>query len=109
LFEVVEQHPLQLESPTFVVQQTNLFSQFIIVVIPMPLAMAIVVVNVLRIPLPKFHDGDDAIIHIKRLTKVCVMNGEDTDAHKLQLTFLQCHYEEKVRIGLFVMRHQISL
>jgi hypothetical protein len=46
--------------------------------------MAIVVANVLQIPLPKFHDGDDAIIHIGRLPKVCVKNSEDTDAHKLQ-------------------------
>jgi hypothetical protein len=58
-------------------------------------------------PLPKFHDGDDAITHIGKLTKVCVMNAEDVDAHKLQL-FLQ-HYEEKLRVGLLVMRQQILL
>jgi hypothetical protein len=46
--------------------------------------MVVVVTNVLRIPLPKFHDGDDAIIHIGKLAKVCVTNGKDTDAHKLQ-------------------------
>jgi hypothetical protein len=46
--------------------------------------MAIIVANVLRIPLPKFHDGDDKVIHIGRLAKVCVTNGEDIDAHKLQ-------------------------
>ncbi len=51
----------------------------------MPLAMVIVAPNVLQIPLPKFHDGNDVVIHIGRLTKVCVMNGEDIDAHKLQL------------------------
>jgi hypothetical protein len=67
-----------------VAQQTNLFSQFTIVVIPVPLAMAIVATNVLWIPLPKFHDGDDAITHIGRLTKVCVTNGEDIGAKKLQ-------------------------
>jgi hypothetical protein len=50
----------------------------------MPPTMVIVVANVLRIPLPKFRDGDDAVIHIGRLTKVCVTNGEDIDAHKLQ-------------------------
>jgi len=49
-----------------------------------PPTMAIVATNILQIPLPKFHDGDDAITHIGRLTKICVMNGEDTDAHKLQ-------------------------
>ncbi len=48
----------------------------------MPLAMVIVVANILQIPLPKFHYGDDVITHIG--TKVCVMNGEDIDAHKLQ-------------------------
>jgi hypothetical protein len=48
-----------------------------------PATMAIVVVNILQIPLPKFHDGDDAITHIGRLAKLCVMNGEDTNAHKL--------------------------
>jgi hypothetical protein len=40
--------------------------------------------NVLQIPLPKFHNGDDAVTHIRRLAKVCVTNGEDTNAHKLQ-------------------------
>jgi hypothetical protein len=72
-----------------------------------PPTMVIVAPKVLRIPLPKFHDGDDAIIHIGRLTKVYVTNGEDTDAHKLQL-FLQ-HYEEKMRVCLFIMRQQIML
>ncbi len=38
--------------------------------------------NVLQIPLPKFHAGDDALIHIGRLAKVH-MDGENTDAHKL--------------------------
>jgi hypothetical protein len=46
--------------------------------------MAIVVVNILQIPLPKFHDGNDVVTHIKSLAKICVMNGEDTNAHKLQ-------------------------
>jgi hypothetical protein len=45
--------------------------------------MAIVATNVLQIPLPKFHDGDDAVTQIGRLAKVCVTNGEDVDAHKL--------------------------
>jgi len=49
-----------------------------------PLAMTIMATNILRISLPKFHDGDDAIIHIGRLAKVCVTNGEDIDAKKLQ-------------------------
>jgi hypothetical protein len=45
--------------------------------------MVIVAPNVLRISLPKFHDGDDVVIHIARLAKVCVTNGGDIDAHKL--------------------------
>ncbi len=73
-----------MDRPTFVAQQTNLFSQFIVAMILVPLAMAIVSANVLQIPLPKFHDGDDVVIHIGRLAKVCVINGEDTNAHKLQ-------------------------
>jgi hypothetical protein len=56
--------------------------------------MAIVATNILQIPLPKFHDGDDAITHIGRLTKICVMNGEDTDAINYSI-FLQ-HYKEQV-------------
>ncbi len=85
MFETIEQQSLWRERPTFVAQQTNLFSQFITIVIHVPLAMVIVAPNVLQIPLPKFHDGNDVVIHIGRLTKVCVMNGEDIDAHKLQL------------------------
>jgi hypothetical protein len=46
--------------------------------------MTIVAPNVLQIPLPKFHDGNDVVTHIGRLAKVCVTNGEDIDAHKLQ-------------------------
>jgi hypothetical protein len=30
--------------------------------------MAIICVNVLRIQLPKYHDDDDPIIHIRQLT-----------------------------------------
>jgi len=63
--------------------------------------------NVLRISLPKFHDGDDAIIHIGRLAKVCVTNGEDTDAKNYNV-FLQ-HYEEKMQVGLLIMKQQTML
>ncbi len=38
----------------------------------------------MRIPLSKFHDGNDVVTCIGRLAKVCVMNGEDTNARKLQ-------------------------
>jgi hypothetical protein len=84
LFEVVEQQPLQLDRPTFVAQQTNLFSQFTTIVIIVPPAMVITAANILQIPLPKFHDGDDVIRNIGRLAKVCVMSCEDTTTHKLQ-------------------------
>jgi hypothetical protein len=70
------------DQPLFA-QQTNLFSQFIAIVIHVLPTMVIVEPNVLQIPLPKFHDGCDAITHIRRLAKICVMNGEDSDAHKL--------------------------
>jgi hypothetical protein len=73
-----------LERPTFVVQQTNLFSQFTVVVILMPPIMVVMAANILRIPLPKFHDGNDAVTHIRRLAKLGVTNGEDNNAHKLQ-------------------------
>jgi hypothetical protein len=63
---------------TFVAQQTDLFFQFTIVVIHVIPTMAIVAANILQIPLPKFHDGDNAVTHIGRLTKVSVTNGEDT-------------------------------
>ncbi len=46
--------------------------------------MGVVVTNVLRIPLLKFHDGNNAVIHIGILAKICGTNGKDTDAHKLQ-------------------------
>ncbi len=45
--------------------------------------MVIVLANVLCIQLPKYHDTDDPIIHIRQLTKVCVINGKDIDNCKL--------------------------
>ncbi len=69
--------------------------------------MVVVVTNVLQIPLPKFHDGNDAIIHIGKLAKICVTNGEDI-LHINYNIFLQ-HYKEKMRIGLLVMRQQTLL
>ncbi len=84
MFEAIEQQTLQLNRLTFVAQQTNLFSQFIAIIFHVPPTMVIVAANILQIPLPKFHDGDDALTHIGRLAKVCVTNGEDTDAHKVK-------------------------
>lgn len=46
--------------------------------------MVIMTINVLQIPLAKFHDGNHAITHIGRLAKECVTNGEDTNANKSQ-------------------------
>jgi len=48
-----------------------------------PLVGAIVP-NVLQIQVPKFHDNDDPISHLHQFTKVCVTNGENIEAHKLQ-------------------------
>jgi hypothetical protein len=33
--------------------------------------MAIAPANVLHIQLPKYHDNDDPVIHIRKLTKMC--------------------------------------
>lgn len=40
--------------------------------------------NVLRVPLLKYHDEDDHVTHIWQLRQVCITNGENTHAHKLQ-------------------------
>ncbi len=49
-------------------------------------AMALIVGNVLKIQLPKYHDGNEQLLHIQQLTKVCVTNGENTNLHKLQFS-----------------------
>jgi hypothetical protein len=46
--------------------------------------MVALVANVLKIPLPKYHDGDDQMTYVKQLTHVCIMNGENIYVHKLQ-------------------------
>jgi hypothetical protein len=46
--------------------------------------MALLIANVLRIQLPKYHDNDDPMSHLQQLTKVCVTNGMNTKDHKLQ-------------------------
>lgn len=35
-------------------------------------AMVALVANVLKVPLPKYHDGDDRMTHVKQLTHVCI-------------------------------------
>ncbi len=46
--------------------------------------MAVVLVNVLCIQRLKYHDNDDLVVHIWQLTKVCVINVENTNDHKFQ-------------------------
>jgi hypothetical protein len=38
----------------------------------------------LKVPLPKYHDGDDQMTHVKQLTHVCIMNDENVYVHKFQ-------------------------
>jgi hypothetical protein len=38
--------------------------------------MAIPLANALRIQLPKYHDNEDLVLHIRQLTKMCVTNGK---------------------------------
>jgi hypothetical protein len=40
--------------------------------------------NVLCIQLPKYHDNDDPISHLRQLAKVCATNGKNINANKLQ-------------------------
>jgi hypothetical protein len=62
----------------FFAQQTNLFPEFPTSTIPTPQAMAVVVGNVLRIPLPKFHYGNNVVTHVGQLAKMCMTNNENT-------------------------------
>jgi hypothetical protein len=64
--------------------------------------MVVVLVNVLHIQLPKYHDNDDLVIYIRQLTKVCVTNGEDTYDHKLQ--YFKILVEGEMLISLPGMR-----
>ncbi len=38
----------------------------------------------MRIQLPKYQDNENPVLHVRELTKVCVINGENIDNHKLQ-------------------------
>jgi hypothetical protein len=49
-----------------------------------PPIMALPTVNVLCIQLPKYHDNDDLVSHLRQFTKVCVTNGKNIPDHKLQ-------------------------
>ncbi len=40
--------------------------------------------NALCIQLPKYHNNEDLVLHIRHLTKMCMTNGENTNDHKLQ-------------------------
>ncbi len=33
--------------------------------------------------MPKYYDGDDLMTHLKQFTKICVINGENIDVHKV--------------------------
>jgi hypothetical protein len=46
--------------------------------------MVALVANALKIPLPKYHDGDDQMTHVKQLTHVCIIYGENIYVSKLQ-------------------------
>lgn len=49
-----------------------------------PPLMVVTPTNVSRIQLPKYHNNDDPILHVRHLAKVCVTNVEDTNARKIQ-------------------------
>jgi hypothetical protein len=46
--------------------------------------MVLLVANVLCIQLPKYHDNDDPMSHLRQLTKERVTNGENILDQKLQ-------------------------
>ncbi len=48
-----------------------------------PSFMVVAPINVLRIKLPKYHNNENLVLHIWQLTKECVTNGEESDAHKI--------------------------
>jgi hypothetical protein len=49
-----------------------------------PPIMDLPTVNVLCIQLPKYHDNDDPMSHLRQSTKLCVTNGENIPDNKLQ-------------------------
>jgi len=40
--------------------------------------------NALCIQLPKYHDNEGLILHVRQLIEICVTNGKNIDDHKLQ-------------------------
>jgi len=46
--------------------------------------LKVIVLNVLQMQLPKYHDNDVPVFHLWQFTKVYVTNGENINAHKLQ-------------------------
>ncbi len=67
-------------SPTKETIVTTLIVTLTMFVLPI---MALPASNVLHIQLPKYHDNDDPMSHLRQLTKVCVTNGENAPDHKL--------------------------
>jgi len=68
--------------------------------------MVVILVKVLHIQLPKYHDNDDHIIYIQQLTKVRTTNGKDTYDHKLQ--YFKILVEGELLINLLGMRQFIQ-
>jgi hypothetical protein len=56
--------------------------------------MVFVVGNVLRIQLPKYHNGDEPLSPIQQLTKVCVANNENIDLHNISIfLWYLCYFD----------------
>lgn len=43
--------------------------------------MATTPINVLKVPIFKYHDGNDPMTHVKKLIEVCITNRENLDVH----------------------------
>jgi hypothetical protein len=73
-------------TPSLALFNTRTFStrqpSIIAMVMNMNPLMVVILVNVLRIQLPKNHDNNDPVIHIRQLTKVYVINGKYIDDQK---------------------------
>jgi hypothetical protein len=68
-------------SPTKKTTTTTLNVTLIMFVPPI---MVLPTTNVLHIQLPKYHDNDDPMSHLRQLTKIFVTNGKNILDHKLQ-------------------------
>ncbi len=80
LFKLFFQSPERIETNI----SLKLPLTIVTLIMNVPPIIAIPFINVLRIQLLKYHDNGDPTLHIQQLTEVCVINGEDTNCHKLQ-------------------------